>query len=140
MPAIRCSHVMPNGALCRAYSQASGRCYFHDPQTSDQAAEGRRTGGLHRRRNDATVAGFYDFSGLRTLEDCLGLLERVAFDTLPMDASSARSRMLIQTARESARIIEKGELKDALERLQQVLRPREPGTTDPLGEDDDEHH
>lgn len=131
---------MADGTYCRAPARAGGHCFFHDPDTAEAAAEARRTGGLRRRRNEATLAGFYELGGLRTLDDCVRLLELAAFDTLDLDTSNTRSRTLMAIAREQARIIGTAEALDGFRRLERLLgRPRPPASADPLEENDDGH-
>ena len=76
-----CSYVMPSGRLCRATPLVDQPfCFWHSPETAEEAAEARRLGGLHRRKKKA-VASIYDFRGLRTIEDNQALLETAAVET-----------------------------------------------------------
>ncbi len=43
-------------------------CFWHAPETADEAVEARRLGGLHRRKKKS-VAAIYGFGGLRTIID-----------------------------------------------------------------------
>ena len=59
-----CTHVLPDGRLCRATSlRDEPLCFWHSPDREEEAAEARRLGGLRRRR-EKTVSGAYDFAGL----------------------------------------------------------------------------
>ena len=128
---------MPDGAFCRAPGRETGWCYLHDPETAEAATEGRRLGGLRRRRDEATLAGFFDLSGLRSPEDAQRLLEKAMWDTLEMTGSIQRSRTLVLIAREAARIAQTIDVKERLERLESILAAQRRSTTDPLAEDDD---
>jgi hypothetical protein len=54
-------------------------CFWHSPDTAEEAAEARRLGGLHRRKKE-TVGAVFGFGGLRTIEDNQALLEDIFYD------------------------------------------------------------
>ena len=70
-----CTYQMPDGRARRATPMRGElSCFWHLPEKTEDAAEARRLGGLHRRKKK-TVASIYGFNGLRAIEDNLALLE-----------------------------------------------------------------
>ncbi len=91
----RCLEVHADGRACGAPPLKAGtRCYWHDPERSEEAAEARRLGGLRRKR-ERTVAAAYDLAGLGDIPSIRRVLEIALLDTLGLDNSVARSRVLI---------------------------------------------
>jgi hypothetical protein len=77
-----CTAVRADGRPCRATKLRDEEfCFFHSPETAEEAAEARRLGGLHRRKKKS-VAATYGFAGLRTISDSQTLLETAAIETL----------------------------------------------------------
>jgi hypothetical protein len=101
-------------------------CFWHSPETAEEAAEARRIGGLHRRKKK-TVGAIYGFHGLRSMEDNQALLETAAIETLALENSIARNRALAGYAAVGARLIEIGDLEERLRALEaaQVQRADE---------------
>ena len=92
-------------------------CFWHSPDTAEELAEARRTGGYHRRKK-RTVASVYGFGGLRTIEDNQALLETVAVETLALENSVARNGTLTRIVTAGARLLELGDLETRLAALE----------------------
>jgi hypothetical protein len=59
-----CKAIAEGGGQCRAAPlRESDFCLWHSPEHADEVAEGRRLGGLRRRR-EVAISGAYDFEGL----------------------------------------------------------------------------
>lgn len=102
----RCIHVHDEGRPCGAPSlRGADRCFWHDPDKAEEAAEARRLGGLRRRR-ERTVAAAYDIAGLGDIGAVRRVLEIAVLDTLGLDNSVARSRVLVGAAAAAAKLIE----------------------------------
>jgi len=99
-------------------------CFWHSPDTRQEAEEARRLGGL-RRRKERTVAGAYVFEGLEAVIDIRRLLEIAVLDTLSLENSVARSRTLAYLAQTALKCLEAGELEDRLALLEAAVRNRE---------------
>jgi len=124
MPKQPCRFVKDDGEPCQAAAMAdSGLCFLHDPEHAKEAADARRLGGLHRKREKITST-VYDFEGLRTSEGILRLLEIAAMETLAMDNSIARSRTLMSIANVAARVVQGLEVEERLRALEEALAPR----------------
>jgi hypothetical protein len=101
-----CRHVHPDGRRCRATPMAKSRfCFWHDPDTSAEADEARRLGGLRRKR-ERTVASAFDVAGLATSADIRRLYEVAVLDTLSLENSPARNRLLIAAAEGATRLLD----------------------------------
>jgi hypothetical protein len=80
-------------------------CFFHSPDSSAEATDARRLGGIRRRR-EKTLAAAYEVAGLASKEDVRRLLEITMLDVLGMENSAARGRLLIAVATAAARLLE----------------------------------
>ena len=100
-------------------------CFWHSPETTEEAAEARRLGGLHRRKKK-TVGAVYGFQGLRTIEDLQLLLETAAIETLALENSIPRNRAIAAYAAIGAKLIEVGDHEERLFALESAQR----GTAD----------
>jgi hypothetical protein len=109
---------MPTGRPCRATPlRDEPFCFWHSPETAEEAAEARRIGGLHRRKKK-TVSAIFGFHGLRTIEDLQALLETAAIETLAIDNSISRNRALAGFAAVGAKLIEVGDIEERLRALE----------------------
>jgi hypothetical protein len=114
---------MPNGRPCRATPlRDEAHCFWHSPETAEEAAEARRVGGLHRRKKK-TVASIYGFHGLRTIEDLQSLLETAAIETMALENTIARNRAIGGFVAVGAKLIEVGELEARIEVLEVASGP-----------------
>jgi len=106
----RCTFVLPDGRLCPATPLRDAPfCFWHAPGNEEEAAEARRLGGLRRRR-EKTVAGAYDVEGLGSVEAIRRIVEIAVLDTLGLENSIVRARVLISAALAAAKLLETGEL------------------------------
>lgn len=113
-----CAQVLPDGRLCRATPLRDGPyCFWHSPDSEEEAAEARRLGGLRRRREKA-LSGAFDFAGLGSIEAIRRVLEVATIDALGLDNGIARSRVLISAAAAAAKLLETGELEARIAALE----------------------
>ncbi len=118
-----CTYLMPSGRPCRATPlRDEPFCFWHSPETAEEAAEARRLGGLHRRKRK-TVGAIFGFRGLRTIEDNQALLETAAVETLAIENSISRNRALASFAAVGAKLIEVGDHEERLAALEAATRP-----------------
>ena len=130
-----CTHLMPTGRPCRATPlRDEPFCFWHAPETADEAAEARRIGGLHRRKKK-TVASIYGFDGLRTIDANQALLETAAIETLALENSLARNRALGGFAAIGAKLVEVGDHEERLMALEAAVRQAVPSAHDPFGDE-----
>ena len=109
-------------------------CFWHAPETAEEAAEARRLGGLHRRKMK-TVAAIYGVGGLRTIEDLQGLLETAAIETMALDNSISRNRAIAGMVAVGAKLIETGELAERIAALESTQQARAADETDAFPDD-----
>jgi hypothetical protein len=130
-----CSFEKARGVLCRAPARrGESFCFWHAPDTAEEAAEARRLGGLHRRKKK-TVATIYGFIGLRTVEDNQALLETAVTETFALENSIARNRTLIAAATTGAKLVEVGGHEERIAALESITAARRRAADD--DEDDD---
>ncbi len=98
-------------------------CFWHDPESEEQAREARRLGGL-RRRKEATLGGVYDFEGLGSTSDIKRLLEIAVFEVLQLENSIQRVRALAYIARVAGANLKTQELEDRIQAIERILSPR----------------
>jgi hypothetical protein len=118
-----CSARRGDGMPCEAAPLRDGtHCLWHDPAHADEVAEGRRLGGLRRRRETA-VLGAFDFEGLATVPQIRRLVEVAVIDALSLENSVQRARTLAYLAQTAARLLEAGEIEQRLDRIESALGP-----------------
>ena len=121
-----CAARSKSGEPCGATPMTDGRfCFWHEPEQVEAAGEARRLGG-QRRRRESVVAGSFGIESLDRVADLRRLLWVVVTDTLAMENSANRSRILIAAIGAGAKLLEVGELVDRLAALETTLRPRQP--------------
>jgi hypothetical protein len=129
-----CTFIMPSGRPCRATPlRDEPFCFWHSPETAEEAAEARRLGGLHRRKKK-TVGAVYGFQGLRTIEDNQALLETAAIETLALENSISRNRALAGFAAVGAKLIEVGDHDERLRALEAVQHGQAAVEADAFGD------
>lgn len=122
-----CDGINAGGAPCGATPMRDSRyCFFHSPETQQEAKEARRLGG-QRRKREGTVTGAYEVDGIATVAEVLRVLEIAVIDTLSLENSVSRNRTLGALAQTALKTIEVGELESRLEQLESVLQRRGTG-------------
>jgi hypothetical protein len=109
-------------------------CFWHAPETAEEAAEARRLGGLHRRKKKS-VAAVYGFGGLRTIADNQTLLETAAIETLAIENSISRNRALAGYASIGAKLIEVGDLEERVAVLEAATLRTQAAASDEIDDD-----
>jgi hypothetical protein len=100
--------------------QDKNLCFFHDPETREQAAEARRLGGL-RRRKESTIVGAYEVGELNNVQELRQLPQIADIDTLGLANSISRSRTLGYLAQVGAILLELGEMEKRVQELEASL-------------------
>ena len=124
MAVRRCVSLKDDGTPCQAPPLKDGdSCLMHSPEHAQEVAEGRRLGGLRRRR-EVAVSGAYEFNGLASVVDIRRLLEIAVVDTLGMENSIARSRTLAYLSQIALKALETGELESRISELEATVKGR----------------
>jgi hypothetical protein len=119
-----CQAAKDDGSRCEAAPLTGGEyCFWHDPKHAEEVAEAGRLGGLRRRR-EKTVAAAYDLDGLATLDQIRRLLEIAVMDTLGLENSIARSRVLAYLAQVALKVVEAADLQERVAALETAMGPR----------------
>ncbi len=117
-----CKGRHQGGEPCRQHPLLDGDfCFWHDPDSAQEAANARRLGGMRRRR-EATVLGDYDFQGLGSTGEIRRLLEVAALDTLSLENSVARARTLVAVSLAAVKLLEVGELEQRVDALERAVK------------------
>jgi hypothetical protein len=133
MVGIACTSLRADGRPCRATPLIDEPfCFWHSPQTAEDADQARRLGGAHRRKRK-TVATVYGVRGLRTIEDLQSLLETASIETLALENSIARNRAIAGMVATGAKLIEIDELEERLAAIEAAIAHREAEPDDDLG-------
>lgn len=123
-----CSGTAETGERCRqAPLRGKSFCFWHDPDSTEEAEQARRLGG-QRLRRDKTVEGAYDLEGLNSVPHIRRVIEIAIVDALSLENSIARVRALMAGALAAAKLLEVGELEERLEAVEAALTPRIPQT------------
>ena len=123
MVGLACTALRRDGRPCRATPMIDEPfCFWHAPETAEDAAEARRAGGLHRRKK-RTVATVYGLHGLRTIEDLQATLETVTIETFALENSIARNRAIAGMLATGVKLVETGELAERIAALEAARRP-----------------
>jgi hypothetical protein len=119
-----CTAIKQSGERCRQVPlRDSDFCFWHDPEHEEEAEQARRLGGQRRRREKITE-GAYDLDALDTVPGIRRLLEIALLDTLGLENSVARSRVLIAGVLAAAKLLEVGELEERMAAVEVILGPR----------------
>src|SRR3989337_123115 len=119
-----CQAVKGDGKHCEA-APLSGEdhCFWHSPKHAEEVAEAGRLGGLRRRR-EKTVAAVYDLESLATVDQIRRLVEIAVTDTLGLENSIARSRVLAYLAQVALRVVEAADLQERAAARETAMGPR----------------
>jgi hypothetical protein len=119
-----CQAVKEDGSRCEAPPLVDEEfCFWHSPEHTEEVAEAGRLGGLRRRR-EKTVAAAYDLEGLDTVPQVRRLLQIAVMDTLGLENSIARSRVLAYLAQVAIKTVEAGAFQERLAALETAMGPR----------------
>jgi hypothetical protein len=121
----RCVELRADGLPCGSPPMRDSRyCFWHNPDTTEQATEARQLGVLRRRRERA-VAGAFEFEGLGSIDSIRRVVEIATIDALGLENSIARGRLLISAALAAIKLLEVGEMEARLTALEATQRSRE---------------
>lgn len=118
-----CAFRFPNGKPCHSPPlHDSEFCLMHSPEHAKEVQEGRRIGGLHRKR-EATLIAAYDLQPLNTVEGVQRLIEVIAMDTVGMENGIARNRLLVSLVMAALYAMKTSDIEQRLIALEQTVNP-----------------
>ena len=128
-----CGGVKADGSPCRAAPLTdSAFCAMHDPDNAEAVAQGRRLGGLRRKR-ESTLGAAYDLGDIRSAEGLWRVLEVAILDTFALDNGIQRVRTLIQGVRTGSDLKRTTDLEARMEALERAIPRRPPDGLPPEG-------
>ncbi len=122
-PCVGTTHA---GRACQAAAMFDASyCFFHNPESAEEAAKARRIGGV-RRRKESIVRLSFEYQGLTTAEQIRRLIDIVAIDALALDGGVGRLRILILCIDKAIRLLQ-ADLEDRISALEALERRRSGG-------------
>lgn len=119
----KCKGQNKNGERCRAFAGESGFCFTHDVGKGKERALARRSGGLATKKPHFADAEIVP-SKVRTIEDVFTLLDYALQETIGLDNSIQRGRLLVSIAHGFIEALKIGEIEARLEAVEAVLKIR----------------
>lgn len=121
--ANKCKATTARGDECAAHAGADGYCAFHSPAHAKARAAGHKRGGERHRIAHAGNAAALP-QRVRTLPDVLCVLDYALAETLPMENSIQRGRLLVALSHAFIEAIKTGELEARVEAVERALKMR----------------
>lgn len=121
MAKLVCKGMNASGTQCRAYSSESGYCFMHDASKGRERALARRNGGLSTKKPHNADASILP-SEIRSIDGVLAVLNYALQESVILDNSIQRGRLLVSIAHGFIEALKVGELEKRLEALEMALR------------------
>jgi hypothetical protein len=123
----QCQSVNQRGEPCNASASASGFCFTHDASRGKERAIARRRGGLSRisphAADDAIVP-----KQTRRVADVMTILDYALQESLVLQNSIQRSRLLVSIAHGYIEALKVGEIESRMEAVEAALKIRKDQT------------
>lgn len=119
----KCKGKNLGGGQCRAYASESGYCFMHDASKGRERALARRNGGLSTKKPHNADASLIP-SEIRSMEGVFAVLNYALCESIILDNSIARGRLLVSIAHGFIEALKIGELEKRLEALEFVLKSK----------------
>ncbi len=119
----QCKSNNKQGERCKAYANENGVCFMHDATKGKERAAARRNGGLATKQPhyaDATVLP----STIRNIASVLIVLDYALQESVGLDNSIQRGRLLISIAHGYIEALKVGEMEARLEAVEITLKMR----------------
>jgi hypothetical protein len=119
----QCEANSRNGGRCKAFANESGFCFMHDEARGKERALARRAGGLATKKPHFADAELLPAS-IRKIEDVFAVLNYTLQETIGLDNSIQRGRLLVSIAHGFIEAFKVGELEQRLEAIEIALKTR----------------
>lgn len=116
-----CTSKKRNGDPCRAYAGKNGYCFTHDATKGKERALARRIGGLSTKKPHIADSSLIP-SDVRSIDGVFTILNYALQESIVLDNSIARSRLLVSIAHGFIEALKVGELEKRLEALEMALK------------------
>jgi hypothetical protein len=119
----QCRANNKQGERCKAFGGESGLCFMHDAAKGKERAIARRNGGLATRQPHYADASLLPLS-IRKIEDVYFVLDYALQETIGLDNSIHRGRLLVSIAHGYIEALKVGEFEQRLEVVEMALKTR----------------
>lgn len=116
-----CKGNNASGTQCRAYASESGFCFMHDAAKGRERALARRNGGLSTKKPHNADVSLIP-SEIRSIDGVFAILNYTLQESIVLDNSIARGRLLVSIAHGFIEALKVGELEKRLEALENALK------------------
>ncbi|MCY7344930.1 MAG: hypothetical protein LH614_01820 [Pyrinomonadaceae bacterium] len=120
----KCKANTKTGEECKAFANESGFCFTHDATRGRERAIARRNGGLATKQPHYADASVLP-SSIRKIEDVLIVLDYALQESIGLDNSIQRGRLLVSIAHAYLEALKVGEMEARLEAVEMTLKLRE---------------
>lgn len=119
----QCNAKTKQGKPCNASANSNGFCFMHDATKGKERAIARRNGGLMRLTPHSANATLLP-SEIRKIEDVFIILDYALRETIGLDNSINRGRLLVSIAHGFIEALKIGEIEARLEAVEIALKSR----------------
>ena len=119
----QCQATKRNGEPCNASASERGFCFTHDASRGAERAIARRNGGLKRITPHAADAALVP-KETRTITDVMTILDYALQESLALQNSIQRGRLLVSIAHGYIEALKVGEMEQRLEAVENALKLR----------------
>jgi hypothetical protein len=119
----QCKANNKDGGRCKAFANESGFCFMHDAARGKERALARRAGGLATRKPHFADAERLPYS-IRRIDDVFALLNYTLRETIGLDNSIQRGRLLVSLAHGFIEVLKVGELETRIEAIENAMNLR----------------
>src|SRR5687767_6411221 len=123
MAKVKCDAKNRRGGPCNAFAGASGYCFMHDASRGRESALARRNGGLSTKKPHNSDASLIP-SDIRSTDGVFAILNYALAESIILDNSIVRGRLLVSIAHGYIEALKIGELEKRLEALEMALELR----------------
>lgn len=119
----KCEATTKAGKPCNASAGESGFCFVHDVSRGKERAMARRKGGLSRITPHVADASIVP-KETRTIEGVMIILDYALQESLVLQNSIQRGRLLVSIAHGYIEALKVGEMEQRLEAVEMILQTR----------------
>lgn len=120
-----CKSKNAKGENCKAFADASGFCFMHNAEKGKERALARRNGGLATKKPHFADASVLPVK-IRSVENVLTVLDYALIETIGLDNSIQRGRLLVAISHGFIEALKVGEFEKRLEAIEHALNLRKP--------------
>jgi hypothetical protein len=119
----QCQAAKRNGEPCNASANETGFCFTHDATKGKERAIARRNGGLKRITPSVADKSLVP-KETRTITDVMTILDYALQESLVLQNSISRGRLLVSIAHGYIEALKVGEMEQRLEAVETALKMR----------------